>query len=234
MADQQKIIPAFSSSGGAAGASRNPAEPDIPSAVLWIDRFWKCGVILALYVYLFRDEMIRLGRLWMTPRESHGLLIPLFSLYFIYQDRSRLGKIVGRPCAWGLLAMGLAVAGYLVTVFKGFYYPRQLMMLFMIAAIVLFLGGWAVLRRLWLPIGYLLFAMPLPEGIYYNITLPLRQLASTVAAMILNVMPDVSCESAGVVILGAHHDVPFKLNVAEACSGMRLLMTFVALGVAMA
>jgi exosortase len=62
----------------------------------------------------------------------------------------------------------------------------------------------------------------------------MRQWASDIAAMILNIMPGVRCESAGVIIQGMHLDTPFKLNVAEACSGMRLLMTFVALGVAMA
>jgi exosortase len=205
-----------------------------PPMIFWSDRLWKFAIIFILYVFLFRDELLRLIDLWMQPRESHGVLIPLFSLYFIYQDRRRLQNTVGRPSAWGLLVMLLSLAGYLFYVVKGIYYPRQIMMIFMIAGIVLFLGGWPIFRILWLAVGFLIFAMPLPDSIYFTITMPMRQWASDLAAIVLNAMPGVNCESVGVIIQGSHLGVPFKLNVAEACSGMRLLMTFVALGVAMA
>ena len=59
-------------------------------------------------------------------------------------------------------------------------------------------------------------------------------MASIVASVVLNVLPNVTCEAQGVVIYGRYGGEEFNLNVAEACSGMRLLLAFMALGVAMA
>ncbi|MCK4997972.1 MAG: exosortase/archaeosortase family protein, partial [Anaerohalosphaera sp.] len=88
----------------------------------------------------------------------------------------------------------------------------------------------------WLPITYLLFAVPLPDRFYTSITIPMRKLASQIATMLMNLYPNLEAEAKGVVIDVVYNGVALvpALNVAEACSGMRLLMTFVALGVAMA
>jgi exosortase len=100
----------------------------------------------------------------------------------------------------------------------------------------LFLGGWGLVKYTWLPICYLVFAVPLPERYYVSLTIPMRQWAATVAAFLLNLVNDLEATASGVVV-----DVIYKgqrleppLDVAEACSGMRLLMAFLALGVAMA
>jgi exosortase len=105
-----------------------------------------------------------------------------------------------------------------------------------LVAILFFLGGWNLLRYTWLPTGFLFFAVPLPERLYSQITIPLRILAAEASVIFLNLIPELKATASGVVI-----DVFYKgkalvpaLDVAEACSGMRLLMAFVALGVAMA
>jgi len=64
--------------------------------------------------------------------------------------------------------------------------------------------------------------------------MPMREMASEVAAVVLSALPNVDCSALGVVIHGMHGGEVVNLNVAEACSGMRLLMAFLALGVAMA
>jgi exosortase len=93
-----------------------------------------------------------------------------------------------------------------------------------------------LIRYTWLPIAFLVFAVPLPNRYYVSLTMPMRQLATKVAAALLNLVSQLEATASGVVI-----DVIYKgqrleppLNVAEACSGMRLLMAFLALGVAMA
>lgn len=201
---------------------------------LFYERLWKTLISGALIVLLFREELLRLFDLWMSPKESHGLLIPLFSLYFIYQERHRLRKLVAKPSYWGVLLIGLSVYGYVYSFFKGFYYPRQIMMISLIGGVVLLLGGWRTAKIVWLPVVFLIFAMPLPARLYTEITMPMRELASTVAAVLLNALPAVHCEASGVIISGTRLGMDINLNVAEACSGMRLLLAFVALGVAMA
>jgi exosortase len=118
----------------------------------------------------------------------------------------------------------------------GYAYFRPMSMIAVLGAVVLFLGGWALIKYTWLPIAFLVFAVPLPNRYYVGLTMPMRQLATKVAAALLNLVSQMEATASGVVI-----DVIYKgqrleppLNVAEACSGMRLLMAFLALGVAMA
>ncbi|MBN2376945.1 MAG: exosortase/archaeosortase family protein [Sedimentisphaerales bacterium] len=201
---------------------------------LFIERCWKFGIIGVLFVWLFYDETARLVDRWGTATESHGMLIPAFSLYFVYLKRRQLAQIKGR---WSLIGLGVMIFSiwiYLYSFFMGFSYPRSIAMIIMLGGIVLFLGGWQIIRLVWLPILFLLFAIPLPVRLYYEISMPMREMASMVAAAILNMLPNIDCEATGVVIHGTHLGEDISLNVAEACSGMRLLRAFVALSVAMA
>jgi exosortase len=208
---------------------------EIPENRLKIERIWKISIIAVLLAILFREELTRLFERWTSdPSESHGFLIPGFSLYFVYQARQHLVKTLGEPSYWGLFFMFASLTGYLVFFYIGWYYPRQIMMIATLGAVVLFLGGWSIIRYAWLPVVFLVFAIPLPSRLYYKITMPMRELASEVAAVVLSALPNVDCSAMGVVIHGMHGSEVVNLNVAEACSGMRLLMAFLALGVAMA
>jgi len=199
------------------------------------DRLWKVGIIAVLLAILFREELSRLLERWTSdPRESHGFLIPGFSLYFIYQVRHQLAQTLGRSSLWGLFFIVVSLTGYFAFFYLGWYYPRQIMMIATLGVVILFLGGGKILRFAWLPVVFLIFAIPLPARLYFQITMPMREMASEVAAVVLSALPNVDCSALGVVIHGMHGGEVLHLNVAEACSGMRLLMAFLALGVAMA
>jgi exosortase len=199
-----------------------------------IDRFWRIGIAFVLFCILFWQELAGLLKSWSTPNESHGILIPAFSLYFIYQQRVNLRRTKGKPSFLGALLLVLALLGYLWSIISTLGYPRPVMMVVAVGAIVLMMGGWPIVRKVWLPVVFLLFAIELPPTLHETLTMPMREWASTVVATILNFFPDINCEASGVLIHGIHRGEVFDLNVAEACSGMRLLRTFVALGVAMA
>ncbi|MCP4710463.1 MAG: exosortase/archaeosortase family protein [Planctomycetes bacterium] len=184
---------------------------------------------------LFRVEITELVSGWQNPKEMHGFLIPLFSLYFLYLERGRLKRTLGKPSYLGLVLMLLSIFGYLFFFFIRFEYPQDLMMLVMLGGLVLFLGGWPIVKLVWLPVAFLFFAIPISFTINEAISFPLRKIASIISALILNVMPNINADSVGYTIKGTYNNVPFtNLDVAEACSGMRLLQAFVALGVAMA
>jgi exosortase len=103
-------------------------------------------------------------------------------------------------------------------------------------AVVLFLGGWRLLRYTWLPVAFLVFAVPLPRRYYVGLTMPMRHLAATVATAVLNLVNNLEATASGAVIEIVYRGQRLEpaLDVEEACSGMRLLMAFFALGVAMA
>ena len=219
------------------------------------------AIVAGALCLVFRHELRRIVGLWLSdPSWSHGFLIPLFSLYFINQKRAailglehvrdplaeflagrrppRLGAGQTRPNYLGLVLLLAMLAFYVLNVVSpaGYAYFRPLSLIGALAAVVLFLGGWRLLTQTWLPIAFLVFAVPLPRRYYVGLTMPMRELAATVATVLLNLVAGLEARCSGVVIdivyQGRHLEPP--LDVAVACSGMRLLMAFLALGVAMA
>lgn len=194
-------------------------------------------IIAGLFYYLFHNEVERIVSRWVEPNWSHGLLIPFFSLYFINQHKKEILNLQNRPNYMGLFFLMFGIAFYALNGASpsGYAYLQPISMVAILGAVVLFLGGWRLLKYTWLPIAFLVFAVPLPRRYYVAITMPMRHLAAEISAVLLNLLSDLEASTSGVII-----DVIYKgrhlepLNVAEACSGMRLLMAFLALGVAMA
>ncbi len=221
----------------------------------------KIGILGGLLGFLFRGEIEHLVRLWITdPNWSHGFLIPLFSLYFLHQKRrevlsleyvrdpllellqrrrsSPLRPGQTRANYIGLFFLLLILAFYVFNVVSpaGYAYFRPVAMIAAVGAVVLFLGGWPLVRYTWLPLAFLLFAIPLPRRYYVGLTLPMRHLSAVVATTFLNLIPGLDATTSGAIIEIIYQGQRLEpaLDVAEACSGMRLLMAFLALGVAMA
>ncbi len=206
---------------------------------LGLHNYIKMLIIGGILCYLFRTEIGAIVRVWSTDSSwSHGFLIPLFSLYLVNQHREEILNLQTRPNYLGLLFLlgTLVLYAFDKASPAGYAYLQQISIITTLGAIVLFLGGWRLVKYVWLPIAYLLFAVPLPQRFYVAVTMRMQFLASEVTTVLLNLIRDLEATASGVVI-----DVVYKgqrlqpsLNVAEACSGMRLLMAFLALGVAMA
>lgn len=223
--------------------------------------FAKIVILGGLLGFLFRGEIGSLVRLWVTdPNWSHGFLIPLFSLYFVHQKKREILSLeyasdplreLWRGRRPGVLRPGQTRANYLgllllllVLVFyafnvvspAGYAYFRPVSLLAAAGAVILLLGGWRLVRYTWLPLAFFLFAVPLPRRYYVGLTLPMRHLSAVVATAVLNLIPGLDATTSGAVIEIVYRGQRLEpaLNVAEACSGMRLLMAFLALGVAMA
>ncbi len=196
----------------------------------------KILVVAALLSLLYGDHFYRLFRYWQNPDWSHGFLLPLFCLYLVHARRSELLTGDHPGSLWGLPLMVIAGVGYAVAISLKFGYPQPLSILGMLAGLVLLLRGW---RSLWVtafPIAFLFLAIPPPARLYRQFTQPLQQLAATVSALVLRVFPGVR------EIVRQGFSLEYYMEdgrdgmfaVAGACSGMRSLMAFVALGLAMA
>jgi len=213
---------------------------------LGLHHYVKILIIGGLLCYLFRMEISQIVGRWLTDSSwSHGFLIPLFSLYFINQRKEEILSLRTRPNYLGLLFMLLAIAFYVVNRFSpsGYEYFCRTSIIATLGAVVLLLGGWPLVKYTWLPIVYLVFAVPLPYRYYRELTIPMRQWAATVASGLLNLVPELEASNINPTtgLRSVVIDVFYKgrqldpaLDVAEACAGMRLLMAFLALGVAMA
>ena len=206
---------------------------------LGLHTYIRIFVIGGLICYFFHREIGEVIEEWFVDSSwSHGFLIPLFSLYFVNQKKEQILNLPSRPNYLGLLLLVVVIAFYALNRFSpsGYEYFCRICPIATAGAVVLFLGGWDLVRYTWLPITFLVFAVPLPDRYYKAMTIPMRQWAAAAASGLLNLLPGLEATANGVVI-----DVFYKgktldpgLDVAEACAGMRLLMAFVALGVAMA
>ncbi len=160
---------------------------------------------------------------------SHGFLVPVISAYFLSQNWSELKKTPLRPSNIGLLV----IVGSLLLLMLGFigteYFIMRSSLVFLLAGIVLYWFGWGVLRLSALPIVFLIFMVPLPYIVYDSIAFPLKLLVTQASVAVLKML-SVPVVSEGNIIMFPQT----VLEVADACSGLRSLMSLVTLAVAVA
>ncbi|MCO6438027.1 MAG: exosortase/archaeosortase family protein [Phycisphaerae bacterium] len=194
-------------------------------------------VLLLALVYWPTVRHLMVAR-WIHDADwSHGWLIPVFSGYFLYAHRDELRRVILRGSAAGAVVLALSLAAFFTSAWWGRWgYIQAITVVSSIFGVTLLMGGWQLIRVTWFPILFLALAVPLPERIYVQLTFPLREFASWAAAAILPLLiPGLHTEAQAVVIdYVLPGRAPGQLNVEEACAGMRLMMAFVTLGIAMA
>lgn len=196
----------------------------------------QAALLAAAFSFVYWDHFIRLFRYWVeNPDWSHGFLIPVFCIYFVNSRRAELAAAPIRPSWLGLPVLLTALVCYFSAIYLKYGYPQPLSMVIAIAGIVILCCGWRVFWITCFAIGFLILAMPPPERLYRQVTQPLQQAAAFAAEHVLALLPNVVIERYGINIvfdrIGAKSG---SFTVAGACSGMRSLMAFIALGLAMA
>ncbi len=177
-----------------------------------------------------------------NPDWSHALVVPFISAYFIHQHRQRLAATEKRLCWWGLPIMFAGLLAYTWCL-----YPvrndmlQGYSMIVTLFGLVLFLLGPQPMTVLWFPIAYLVFAVKISDRIWDQIAWKMQQIASVSSALVLQMIgvvggfeADRTGTTLTITFMKNGQWVAESLNVAEACSGLRMLMAFVALGVALA
>lgn len=193
------------------------------------------GLVVLAYWGTIRTQLI--GRWSSDGNWSHGFLIPVFSLYFLWMNREKLAACRVKPSYLGVPILALSLGTYFFSTWVlRMGYPATLSIVGTIFGVTLLLAGRDVMRVAWFPILFLVLAVPLPSRLYVAATMPLRELSSSAAAAIMPLfVSGLHTDAQAVVIdyMRVGHE-PGSLNVEEACSGMRLIMAFVTLGVAIA
>ncbi len=189
--------------------------------------WWKGVVLLGLIGWLYASILGRLvGQWWNDPNFSHGFFVPAFALFVLWQDRSRLASLPRVPSWWGLLILVMALCVLVVGVLGAELFLSRVSLLLLIAGLVVLFLGWNYLRAVLFPFAFLILMIPIPAIIFNQITFPLQILASKVAAAVLPL--------AGVPVLreGNVINLPtMPLEVAEACSGIRSLLSLATLAI---
>lgn len=166
---------------------------------------------------------------WNNEDYSHGLLLPFAFAYIAYQKREMLGAIPIKPHWLGLVAivgaLGINLVGFLGA---EFFLQRFSFLVFLGGAIVYLFG----FRHLWqatFALVLLFLAIPLPSIIFNAVSLPLQLIASEWAEWLLRTCSIPVFRDGNILMLSTQ-----TLNVTEACSGIRSLMSLITLGVMLA
>ena len=191
----------------------------------WI--YWT-ATLSALIVLLYAPVLkVLVLQWWNDPDYGHGFLVPLFAGYVAWRTRGQWTKCEAKPNNFGLLVTVGAIVLLIGGSLGAELFTSRFSLLVLLAGMVLFLGGWKVLRGLSFPLAFLILMIPIPVIIYNQITFPLQLLASRFATFWLELIQVPVLREGNVLILPN-----YSLEVVEACSGIRSLMTLITLAVA--
>jgi exosortase len=190
--------------------------------IVWSAIF--AGLTLLLYASVMKLLVLQ----WWTDADyCHGLFVPLFSGYILWRERERWTRIEIKPTNFGFVVMIGAIGLLLLGSLGAEMFISRFSLLVLLVGIILFLGGWRMLRAVSFPLGYLMWMIPIPVIIYNQITFPLQLIASRLATSCLELAQVPVLRDGNILILSN-----YSLEVVEACSGIRSLVTLMALAVA--
>lgn len=165
---------------------------------------------------------------WSTEEQGHGPVVLLVGLWLFWRQRAALaaaGAPTPRALAWGWGLLALALLLHVFGRSQRILSAQALALVPALVATVLLLGGARPLRRLWFPLFFLLFLVPLPAAFVEALTQPLKLAVSSVAADLLYAVGYPVARSGVVLQVG-----PYQLLVADACAGLYTLFTLEAMG----
>ena len=183
--------------------------------------------VSASFLVLYVPVLTRLAQDWIhDDNYSHGVLIIPLAAWFAWSARGRIAAMAPRPSPAGLVVvvggLGLLLAGLL----GAELFLTRISLVVVIAGVVLFMSGWAILRALAFPIGFLILMIPIPAILFNQVAFPLQLFASQVGQTALGLLGIPVLREGNVIVL-AHT----TLEVAEACSGIRSLISLLTLGI---
>ena len=184
-------------------------------------------VLSAAVLALYSGVLVALARQWATDDNySHGFFVFPLALFFAWERRSALRTAVRRPSVAGLLVIACSLILLLAGRLGAELFLTRVSLIGLLAGIVLYVWGREHLRVLAFPIAFLLLMVPLPAILFNKIALPLQLLASRVG--------ETAIAAAGIPVVreGNVLQLPTRdLEVAEACSGIRSLVSLLMLGI---
>ncbi len=188
---------------------------------------WEPGVLGLLLFGLYSSILGHLVvQWWKDPNFSHGFFVPLFSAFVLWQERARLSRLTPKPSWFGLVIVAFGMCLLIVGQLGAELFLARSSLLIVLAGLIVLFYGWILFRTLLFPWAFLFLMVPLPAIIFNQITFPLQLLASRVSAAILPFFGVPILREGNVINLPS-----MALEVAEACSGIRSLMSLVTLAI---
>ena len=202
------------------------AHPALAAKPAW-PAVWQIITLGGLLLWLYTPTLIHLvGQWWHDPNFSHGFFVPLFAGFVIWQERNRLVRVKLQPAWSGVLILGLGLCVLILGPMGAEIFLSRFSLLIVLAGLTVLFFGWIFFRAILFPWAFLALMIPIPAIVFNQITFPLQLLASKVASATLPWLGVPVLREGNVIILPA-----MALEVADACSGIRSLMSLATLAV---
>jgi len=186
---------------------------------------WPVLLLATMLSLLYLPVLLGLIRQWSTDANySHGFFVPLLTGYLIWRKRRDLAVAPVHPSPAGTVCVLFSVGLLFLGTLGAELFLQRISLWLMIVGLLLYFLGWPKLRLMLFPIAFLLFMIPLPAIIYNEIVFPLQLLTSRFATSCLQVANVVPVTREGNLLVLPNS----TLEVAEACSGIRSLISLLA------
>src|SRR5665213_1790112 len=184
------------------------------------------GVALLACFAVFSESLLELEHRWSAQEEySHGFLIPLIVAWLLWTRRDAIVASIGRPSWTGPVLILVAAAMHIVGKLSALFMLSQLGFIVAVIGVILGFGGYSLLKVTFVPIIFLIFAIPLPYFIDAMLSFRLQLISSELGVFFIRLFQIPVYLEGNVIDLGV-----YKLQVVEACSGLRYLYPLMSLG----
>jgi len=200
-----------------------PSDQQIPLLTL--------ALLTIAIVFGYWNTLTRVFATWEDPRYSHGYLIPFIAAIMLWVRREPIGETSAR---WRWAGVGVIAAGLLIRIAASYLaviYLDMVSMVICLIGIVMVVGGGSMLRWAAAPVVFLIFMFPLPQFATRMLHVPLQKIATICSTYCFQTIGLSAFREGNRIVLG-NDDV--RLEVVDACIGLRMLTIFVALAVAIA
>jgi exosortase len=158
---------------------------------------------------------------WATDEDvGHGFFVPVVAAWIAWQRRDQILAMDLKPAWWGLGVMAWGAAQGFIGMIGAELFLQRTSVLILLVGMLLVIGGTPLVRVLAFPLLLLPFMIPIPTVVYNSITFPLQLFASRVAEGALDWLGYPVLRDGNILELASQ-----KLSVAEACSGIRSLLS---------
>ena len=193
--------------------ARASSTADIP----WSSIAWFAALLIAANFPILKSLVVQ----WSTDEDvGHGFFVPLVAAYIAWQRRDAILALELKPTWWGAAVMLWGAIQGTMGMLAAELFLQRTSLLFLLLGLLLLIGGAPLVRALLFPLLLLPFMIPIPAILFNQITFPLQIFASRVAEVALGFLGIPVIRDGNVLELPSQ-----KLSVAEACSGIRSLLS---------
>ncbi len=191
---------------------------------------WRVIPFILLFFGLYYQIIFYMVKDWYNDSNySHGFLIPFISAYIIWKNKEKISRIKIKGDSLGFLVILIGLLLYILGTTGAEFFTMRFSMIPVMIGIVYCLCGREMTKNVLVPVGFLVCMIPIPAILFNIVAFPLKLFAANIATNVIQFLSIPVVRDGNII-----HLADMTLEVADACSGIRSLMSMIALGVAYA